>query len=155
MPRQVVFANSCSRDDGAVAAGFTSIHNINVNYLSCVTFTFGAISAGWRGGWSGAWRLGPGRAGAPHFVTFGNVPIAAASAAGSCMGAEGRELASKRPEKQQITPGRGTESGTPRDDSAQTDPDLIRIVRAWPILPAAARAAVLAIVAEHGSGGQG
>jgi hypothetical protein len=43
----------------------------------------------------------------------------------------------------------GTESGTLRNESAATDPDLAMIVRHWPGLPVEVRNDILRIVREH------
>jgi hypothetical protein len=54
------------------------------------------------------------------------------------MGAERLEPITKSPEKQGVTPERGTESGTLPADSD--------VVAAWPALPPAIRRAVLALI---------
>jgi len=47
------------------------------------------------------------------------------------------------PSKTPISETRGTKSGTPKDASADCDPDLALIVRRWPVLPAEVREAIL------------
>jgi hypothetical protein len=44
----------------------------------------------------------------------------------------------------------GAESGAPFDDSAPVYPDLAFVVNAWPTLPEAVRAAVVALVQQAG-----
>jgi hypothetical protein len=72
------------------------------------------------------------------------------------MGGRGLEPATLPLSKTQISekcPSSGTESGTVKDDSSDSepdpDPDLALIVRQWPGLPAAVRATVIEIIQEH------
>jgi len=65
------------------------------------------------------------------------------------MGGAGPEQTALTPSKTPISKTRGTESGTLKDDSADSDPDLALIVRRWPGLPAEVRAAVVKIIQAH------
>jgi hypothetical protein len=62
----------------------------------------------------------------------------------------GFEPCHNSPAKSPVSPERGTESGTVGGDSANNqqlaDPDLAKVVMAWPNLPAAIRAGILAMV---------
>jgi len=66
------------------------------------------------------------------------------------MGAVGFEHPSEMPDKQRIPADRGTESGTLGDGAASNrqpaDPDLADVVKAWPDLPAAVKAGILAMI---------
>jgi hypothetical protein len=60
------------------------------------------------------------------------------------MGGTGREHHSKSPEKAPLPEKGGTESGTLADDSGRSD--LRQVIVAWPTLPAAVRAAIIAMI---------
>jgi len=62
------------------------------------------------------------------------------------MGGRGLELPLLALSKTAISENLRTESGTPKDQNTPPDPDLAKIVTAWPQLPEAVRSAVLAIV---------
>jgi hypothetical protein len=61
-------------------------------------------------------------------------------------GGAGREQTALALSKTQIAAQSGTESGTPNGEKAPLDPDLAKIIAAWPELPSPVRSAVLAIV---------
>ncbi len=68
----------------------------------------------------------------------------------------GVEHSSKTAEKQAVSDLRGTDSGTPADESASNrqpaDPELAAVVTAWPDLSAAVKAGILAMVKVSGRG---
>ena len=57
-----------------------------------------------------------------------------------------RLSACSRKELQQSSGAGGAESGSLPPDSAQTDPDLRRLVDAWPTLPDAVKADILGMI---------
>jgi hypothetical protein len=66
------------------------------------------------------------------------------------MGAVGREHVTESPEKQQMFGSGGAESGALADKSVavplSNDPELKMVLEAWPNLPKAIRAAIMALV---------
>jgi hypothetical protein len=67
--------------------------------------------------------------------------------------AAGLEQFAETPEIGGIPTERGTKSGTVGAESELADPDLIELVNAWPTLPEATRASILAMV-RTAKGGQ-
>ena len=66
------------------------------------------------------------------------------------MASIGAELSSKTPENTHLFAERGTDSGTPSDESANNrnpaDPDLQSIIDAWHQLPADVRKVIVGVV---------
>ena len=62
------------------------------------------------------------------------------------MGGTGREPPVKLSEKTPIASTGGAESGALQDETEAVDPDLAAIAEAWPMLPEAIRAGIMAMV---------
>jgi hypothetical protein len=59
---------------------------------------------------------------------------------------EGVEIPPQNAGKTQISQTGGAKSGALSSDSAPIDPDLQRVLEAWPMLPAALRSGILAMI---------
>ena len=66
------------------------------------------------------------------------------------MGGTGLEHPALTPPETAISGDTRTESGTVKDDRGQNDPDLARLVEAWPTLSACVKQTILDLINEHG-----
>ena len=69
------------------------------------------------------------------------------------MGRAGSEHPPKTTDNSHVSPQSGTDSGTPHAEKPQLPPDLAELVNAWPTLPAALKAGILAMVKAAKAGG--
>jgi hypothetical protein len=65
-------------------------------------------------------------------------------------GGAGNRTSPENPKKTALSEQRGTESGTVATDPTPIDPDLAKIIDAWPTLPEPIRAGILAMIRAAG-----
>jgi len=69
------------------------------------------------------------------------------------VGRAGTEHPPKTTDNSRVSSQSGTDSGTPHAEKPELPPDLAELVNAWPTLPAALKAGILAMVKAAKAGG--
>ncbi len=93
----------------------------------------------WGTGGDGAWAVHAGSCGRPGTYSALCGPIAKTER-------EGFEPPQDSPEKTTVSEQGGAESGAHTAPTAVSDPDLVAVISAWPKLPEAVRAGIVAMV---------